>query len=128
MGVLPDGIYLTWKAPDFLPIILTFISTSSMLLNTSLLGMPVTILSTLILTKLSLSSRVKYNTFIPARAQLTPRLAKNKLLPAPEPPAKIFSSPLLNPPNSFLSIAAQPVLTCPFVLLMPSSLALGSAK
>ena len=99
-----------------------------MFLNTSLLGIPVTILSTRILTKLSLSSKVKYNTFMPANAQFTPKFAKNKLLPAPEPPAKMFSSPLLNPPNSFLSIAAHPVLTCPLLLFICSNLSLGFSK
>jgi hypothetical protein len=50
------------------------------------------------------------------------------ILPDPEHPAKIFSSPLLNPPNSFLSKLAQPVDICPFLSLMPSSLLLGSLK
>ena len=118
-------MYLTCNAPAFLPIILTFISTSSTSLNISLVGMSVTILSTRILTKFSESSSVKYNTFIPASAQFTPKFARNKLLPAPLPPAKILSSPLLKPPNSFLSKLFQPVLTCPLLLLIAKSLSLG---
>ena len=34
----------------------------------------------------------------------------------------------LNPPNNFLSILGQPVLTCPLLSLRPSNLALGSRK
>ena len=59
----------------------------------------------------SLNSKVIYATFIPLSTQLQPMLAKNKDLPAPEPPANILSSPLLNPPNNLLSNVAQPVLT-----------------
>ena len=125
---LPLGIYFIWKAPDFLPTSLTFISTVSKSLNISFVGMSVVILSTLIATSASLNSNVRYTTFIPANAQLTPKFAKNKLLPAPLPPAKILSSPLLNPPNSFLSKLAQPVLTCPLLSLRPISLPFGSLK
>ena len=62
----------------------------------------------------SLNSNVTYATFIPFKIQLHPKFAKNKLLPAPLPPANILSSPLLNPPNNLLSSVVQPVLTCPF--------------
>ena len=90
--------------------------------------MPVSILSIRIAVSASESSKLMYNTFIPSVAKLTAIFCKNKLLPAPLPPAKMFSSPLLNPPNSFLSIVGQPVLTCPLLSLSPSSLPLGSAK
>ena len=125
---LPLGIYLIWKAPDFLPTSFTFISTPSKSLNISLLGTSVIILSNLIATKFSLNSNVRYTTFIPFNAQLTPKFARNKLLPAPLPPAKILSSPLLNPPNSFLSKLSQPVLTWPLLSFNAESLPLGSSK
>ena len=99
-----------------------------MLLKMSLVGMSVTIESMRILTRFSESSKVRYNTLSPANAQLTPRLAMNKLLPEPDPPAKMLSSPLLNPPNNFLSSPGQPVLTCPFLSLIASSLDLGSPQ
>ena len=55
-------------------------------------------------------------------------LAKNKDLPAPEPPANILSSPMLKPPNNFLSNVSQPVLTCPLLSFNASNLSLGLLK
>ena len=126
--VLPEGIYLICNMPDFLPIILTFISMSSRFLKISLVDTPVTMESIRILTNASESSSVRYTTLSPASAKFTPRLAKNRDLPAPDPPAKIFNSPLLNPPNSLRSIQGHPVDTCPFLSLSPISRARGSAK
>ena len=107
----PEGIYLTCNAPDFLPMTLTFISTSSICLKISLVGTSVNIESIRIETSSSLSSNVRYSTFNPANAQLHPKFAKNKLFPPPLAAAKMFSSPLFIPPNSLSSTLFHPVLT-----------------
>ena len=73
--------------------------------------MSVSILSILIDINSSLNSKLIYKIFNPANVQLQPKFVRNKDLPAPDPPANILSSPLLNPPNSFLSNVDQPVLT-----------------
>ena len=126
--VLCAGMYFICKPPAFLPIILTFISTVSMSLNNCLLGVFVNILSTRIAVKPSLNSSVIYTPLSPASIQFTAKFCINKLLPDPEPPANICSSPLLNPPYNSLSNLGQPVLFCPLLSFSAASLARGSSK
>jgi hypothetical protein len=63
--------------------------------------MPVIIESTRILTKFfSIQMSSKY--IKSCNAQLTPKFARNKDLPPPEPAAKILSSPLIHSAKQFV--------------------------
>ena len=108
--VQPFFICTICKPPAFLLAILTRNSTSLAFFITSLVPIPVSIASSLILHSSSLSSKLMYTTFFPCNAQFSAKFCINKLLPLPLPPAKILSSPVLNPPYKNLSNVIQPVL------------------
>ena len=126
--VAPFGICIVCITPAFLPFILTLSAASSALRITSLVLMPVTIASIRMPHSSSLSSKLTYTTFLPAKLQLSAMFCINKLLPDPLPPAKMFSSPGLNPPYSMLSIVFQPVLFCPRLSLMLCIRPAGSSQ
>ena len=126
--LLCAGSPLTLYLPAFLDTNLTLSSVVSISFRISLVLMLVNMASVRKLVSSSESSSVMYTPDSPCCNQFSAIFIMTKLLPEPDPPAKMFSSPRLNPPYSSRSNCPHPVLTCPpllkYLLIRPA----GSAK
>ena len=114
--LLCAGKLLMRYAPAFLPTILTLRVVVSMSLRMSFVPVLVSIASVRNAHSSSESSKLIYTPDNPACSQLSAMFIITKLLPDPDPPANILSSPLLIPPYKILSMVGQPVDTCPPLL------------